>query len=135
MEKRREGGSLSRRPSEAGLKLILKTDRASSPFATAFYKDTDFIVLKDSRARPDTPKSVNDYRRQRQALIDNSTLKLAPDGKGYVFTSDTPFTSPSAAAAVILNRNANGRKEWRIEGSGQALKDYQEALLPVPKNE
>ena len=122
-------------PSDAGLKLTLKLGGGSPRIATAFYKDTDFIVLKDSRARLDTPETTNPYRRQRQALIDSSRLQLAPDGQGYVFTSNTPFTSPSAAAAIILDRNANGRTEWRLEGSGQALKDYQDLLLPVPQNE
>ena len=118
---------------DAGLRLILKPEKEPLPLAMAIYKDTDFVVLKDSRARQDTPETVNPYRRHRQALIESA--RLQPDGRGYVFTSDTPFSSPSAAAAVILDRAANGRLEWRIEGGGQTLKDYQELLLPAPQND
>jgi hypothetical protein len=120
---------------DTGLRLFLKPERSASPLAAAIYKDTDFIVLKDSRTRPDAPESVNPYRRHRQALIDSSRLQPAPDGQGYIFVSDTPFSSPSAAAAVVLDRNANGRLEWRIEGTGQKLKDYQDSMLLEPESE
>jgi hypothetical protein len=31
-----------------------------------------------------------------------------------MFTRDHTFTSPSAAASVVLGRSANGRKEWTL---------------------
>jgi hypothetical protein len=33
----------------------------------------------------------------------------------YVFTKDTEFSSPSAAASVIHGGGANGLTEWRTE--------------------
>jgi hypothetical protein len=49
----------------------------------------------------------------------------------YIYTADIEFASPSAAAAVTLDRNANGRVEWRVRGTGQTLQAWQVAQLPV----
>jgi hypothetical protein len=37
-----------------------------------------------------------------------------------------PFKSPSAAAAVILDRNSNGRREWKLVGSKSTYHEWQE---------
>ncbi|WP_339695793.1 DUF4357 domain-containing protein [Celeribacter baekdonensis] len=37
------------------------------------------------------------------------------------------FNSPSAAAAVVLDRNSNGRIEWKVKGSKQTYHDWQQA--------
>jgi len=43
----------------------------------------------------------------------------------YVFTKDTEFSSPSAAAAVIHGGSANGLISW-VNSSGVQLKQLQE---------
>jgi hypothetical protein len=44
----------------------------------------------------------------------------------YVFTKDTAFTSPSAAAAVVHGGGANGLTEWKTK-DGESLKQLDEA--------
>ena len=120
---------------DTGIRLILRPERAGQLLATAIYKDTDFIVLANSTTRPDAPDNVNQYRRHRQALIDSGRLVGIENGQRYRFAVDTPFNSPSAAAAVILDRNANGRNEWQTEDSRLTLKEYQENQLKVDGDE
>jgi hypothetical protein len=114
---------------DVGIKLILKPERLGRLLASAIYKDTDFVVLAGSQTRPDSPGSVYSYKRQRLGLIESGRLSALPSGQGFVFTEDTPFRSPSAAAAVILDRNANGRYEWQTEDSEMTLKAYQESQI------
>ena len=49
---------------------------------------------------------------------------LVKEGKvvNYVFTVDTPFSSPSAAAAAILGGESNGQTLWHNE-NGKTLKE------------
>ena len=42
------------------------------------------------------------------------------------FAHDQVFASPSAAAAVIAGRQANGRVDWKIEGSGVSFGNWQD---------
>jgi Domain of unknown function (DUF4357) len=41
------------------------------------------------------------------------------------FARDQVFASPSAAAAVVVGRTANGRSDWKIQGSGVSFGDWQ----------
>ena len=51
------------------------------------------------------------------------------DQNVLTFAEDVAFASPSAAAAVVYGGNINGRAAWKVEGTGQAYKDYQEAQI------
>ena len=51
--------------------------------------------------------------RVRQELIDDGVLEKISDSKGYKFTVDYEFPSPSMAAKVCMGRSANGREEWK----------------------
>jgi len=53
---------------------------------------------------------------------------LKVEGDALRLTQDYRFSAPSAAAAVLMGRNANGRLEWK-DGSGRTLKEIQEAAL------
>ena len=44
----------------------------------------------------------------------------------YEFVAAYAFSSPSAAAAVILDRSANGRIEWKVTGSKLTYHEWQE---------
>jgi uncharacterized protein DUF4357 len=59
----------------------------------------------------------------RQELVGNGVM--VADGAGYRFSQDYVFSSPSAAATVILGRSANGRTEWK-DAQGRTLKALQE---------
>ena len=43
-----------------------------------------------------------------------------------VFGEDQSFSSPSAAAAVVSGRSANGRISWKAEGSGMTYGEWQD---------
>jgi hypothetical protein len=59
----------------------------------------------------------------RNKLIANGTI-VEKDGF-LVFTKDTEFSSPSAAAAVIHGGSANGLTAWR-DKDGRSLKQLDE---------
>jgi hypothetical protein len=40
---------------------------------------------------------------------------------------DVPFKSPSAAAAVVLDRNSNGRTEWKLAGTKVTYDEWQKS--------
>ncbi|WP_420896127.1 DUF4357 domain-containing protein [Wenyingzhuangia gilva] len=48
------------------------------------------------------------------------------DKDKLVFTEDAVFNSPSAAANMVLGRNANGFIEW-VTKSGKSFKETQES--------
>lgn len=120
-------------PVPAALELFLGTD-ISSALAYANFQDGRVTVLAGSHARADAPQSTNQYRGQRQAHIAAGRMRLDPD-QSYRFTTDIEFTSPSAAAAVVLDRNANGRTEWRVKSTGETLLAWQAEQLPAATEE
>ena len=87
------------------------------------------MVLKGSEAAsattPSMGRTVSSYYNLRLDLVEQGVL--VPDGDHLVFTQDYSFNSPSAAAAVVLGRTANGRVEWK-DKSGTSLKKIQEQL-------
>ena len=58
----------------------------------------------------------------RQRLIDTGVLEDKIDC--FEFTEDYLFSSPSTAASIVMGRNANGQKEWKLK-SGTTLKDFE----------
>lgn len=89
-----------------------------------------FVVLKNSNARAQTVPSFVTYKQLRERLIAERKLVPASNSDLLSFSDDTPFDSPSAAAAIVAGRNENGRIRWRIVGSGQTYSDWQNSLLP-----
>mgnify|MGYP004527524691 CR=1 FL=1 len=97
--------------------------------ASAVQVGTETVVLAGSFARKDPDYAMNQYSGLRDQLMGEGSLALSADQTMLVFTRDVPFSSPSAAAAVIYGRNANGRTSWRVNKSDQTLKDYQDAQI------
>lgn len=84
-----------------------------------------FVVLQGSCARATEVDSIHDHMRDmRQQLLDRDVL--APCDKGLRFTQDFRFSSPSAAAGVLVGGSANGRICWK-DRTGRTLKSLQEA--------
>lgn len=92
---------------------------------TARLQDGEFIVEKGSIAKLAWRESSNHiYRRQFEELVHAGVL--APHGSGHrIFTADYAFRSPSAAAAVINGRAANGQEAWRLVGSGKTYREWE----------
>lgn len=99
--------------------------------ATAQEIDDEFIVRADSLAHPTWDGSGTSYEKLRKALEVDGTLVPSKDGKHLIFTRDHVFRSPSAASAVVLGRNSNGRVEWKTEDGSQTYAQWQEpAVVP-----
>lgn len=90
--------------------------------ATGFETSGGFAVREGSIARLKTVPSMRNYLKTRDRLIADGVL--AKVEKGYRFTVDHEFSSPSQAAAVITGRNTNGRKEWK-DSKSVSLKEHQ----------
>lgn len=76
-----------------------------------------FVVFRGSTAvlheRPATLRRQPYLVEQRKKLVADGIL--VEENGFYVFTRDTEFSSPSAAASVIHGGGANGLTEWRTE--------------------
>lgn len=87
--------------------------------------DGEFTVRAGSRARLTWSGVETSTTAIRGQLEADGTLAVSADGKTREFSRDHVFTSPSAAAAVLLGRSSNGRLEWRVQGSGASYGDWQ----------
>lgn len=89
--------------------------------------DGDFVILEGSEARMEWRGPEGGYAGQFEALCQQGVL-VEQNGKRR-FMRDHAFKSPSAAAAVVSGRSANGRTSWVIEATGQTYADWQDALV------
>jgi len=94
--------------------------------ATAVEEDGEFVVLEGSEALIGTGYVQLSYGGLKEKLIAEGVL--APHGPDRLcFVKPWPFSSPSAAAAVVLDRNANGRLEWKLRGAKLNYHEWQQA--------
>jgi hypothetical protein len=82
-----------------------------------------FVIFEGSEIAhstvPSITKSIND---QRDRMV-NSNSVTNKDGKLFL-NEDYVFSSPSAAACIVLGRNANGLTEWKLK-DGTSLRDFE----------
>ncbi len=126
--------SLAAAPAEASFEspspqVFLTLTHKSGVDAKAVEVDEEIVVLRNSIGTTQEFKT-NQYAPLRQQLIDEGKLQLIPGG-GVRFLEDVPFSSPSAAAAVLNNRNSAGPREWRLQETGQTLGEWRNAMLDV----
>ncbi len=100
--------------------------RNSGVDALAVEENGEFIVLEGSNARQNTENVKLSYIGLKERLIEDGVLEVV-DHNLLRFAKPYPFRSPSAAAAIVLDRNANGRVEWRVRGKKQSYDDWQQA--------
>ncbi|MEB3422130.1 GIY-YIG nuclease family protein [Salipiger marinus] len=93
--------------------------------ATAVEEDGEFIVLEGSEARYDSGAERKDYDALKEQLIEDEVLVDKSEDL-WMFSKPFAFKSPSAAASVVLDRNANGRTEWKVKGASQTYHDWQQ---------
>jgi hypothetical protein len=98
--------------------------------AKAREQDGDFVVLRGSTARDHWTSSHAGYQSLYQQLIDEAVLSEVNLGLRQ-FTSDYAFSSPSAAAAIVSGRPANGRTAWTTVDGGQTYAHWQELQVNI----
>ena len=98
--------------------------------ATAVLDDGDFVVLKGSGAQPQWigGGSHNSGYHDLHLKL-RATGTVVTNGAHAIFAENYAFASPSAAAAVILGRSANGRTEWSVESDGRTYKAWEQQEL------
>ena len=94
--------------------------------AHAIEQGGEFFVLVGSEALNPTSYAQNSYGKLKQELVEDGVL-IASGPDRYRFARPYPFKSPSAAAAIVLGRNSNGRVEWKVRGSQESYHDRQQA--------
>ena len=119
-------------PQSSQLHLMLMSEKYGFE-ARAIEVDGEITVLAGSHASTET-FTTNIYGNLRQQLINEGRLVPTDDPNFLVFAEDVAFASPSAAAAVIKNRNTNGRTSWKLVTTNQSLKDWQDAQLSAVPN-
>jgi hypothetical protein len=100
-------------------KLYIKAARGANAIGLSV---TDgFVVFSGSRAAKEIVTSFkkHSYLKLRTSLIENGVL--SDKGDCLNFEIDYVFSTPSAAAAIVMGRTANGLIEWKTP-SGQTLK-------------
>lgn len=88
--------------------------------------DGEFTVLEGSVARANWVGTHRHpgYQQQHVALLSDDTLRREEGGLAR-FTQDVVFSSPSAAAAVVAGRSANGRTSWVDTSTGMNFGEWQ----------
>lgn len=94
--------------------------------AIAVEDKDEFVVLAGSLALKDTGYAINQYARLKQELVDSGVLIPTASGNHFEFKTSYAFTSPSAAGAVVLDRNTNGRTTWFVVGGKLTYHEWQE---------
>jgi len=108
--------------SSPAFELHVKKDGIS---AVAREVDGEFTVLEGSGARASWTGVEHAYKILREKLVRDGAIVPALEGTAMRFARNQVFASPSAAAAVIVGRTANGRSDWKIPDSGVSFGDWQ----------
>ena len=128
-----EAEPISAAVSSPVFELHVKKDGIS---ATAREIDGEFTVLEGSGARTAWTGVEHAYKVLREKLVREGAIVPDHDGKTMRFARDQVFASPSAAAAVVVGRTANGRNDWKIQGSGISFGTWQtQGIEQVVKEE
>lgn len=96
--------------------------------AKAIVDGGEFIVLAGSSSQNKwVGKHITNYQKLQAELIENGVITT----KGTIgeFSENYAFSSPSAAAGVVLGRSSNGRVEWKVKGTGQTYSNWETETL------
>lgn len=101
--------------------VFIKAARGAN--ATGQMTNEGFVVTKDSEVADSVTNSFpKSMKKLRTALIKDGIIQ---ESEGvFRITKDYLFSSPSAAAAVVMGRSANGLNEWKSK-DGRVLKSIE----------
>lgn len=117
----------SPRNPEDGVRFVLRNKKVNLT-ASARLEEGDFIVEQGSEARKEWVGGEGQtYVNLRKELEENGTL--VPNGDKCVFAQDYAFKSPSAAAAMVQGRSANGTVEWKVQATSQSYKTWEQEQI------
>lgn len=91
--------------------------------------DGEFVVLAGSQSRKEWIGAGHGYKALHQMLVDENRLVPRVGSEHLIFSEDTIFNSPSAASAVVVGRQDNGRKSWQVVGTGQTYAEWQDSQV------
>lgn len=115
-----------------GSPRFVLTSKKHGLTAHAVVENGEFIVEAGSQARLEwAGKEAVEMSSKRIHQELTKAGVLQPKGTHCVFTQAYAFTSPSAAADVVLGRSANGQEEWRTESGGMTYKAWEAQQLSV----
>lgn len=104
---------------------VFEIRHKSNIYAEAVEENSEFVVLEGSQVLMNTGFVQQSYSSLKQKLLEDGVL--VPDGSDKLkFAKPYTFNSPSAASAIILDRNSNGRTEWKVKGEKQSYHDWHE---------
>lgn len=89
----------------------------------------EFIVFAGSKSRLTWEGVAGGYQALFAKLVELGVLVVSPCGKRREFARDYSFSSPSAAAAVVAGRSANGRTHWAVPELGMTYGEWQDRLV------
>lgn len=93
--------------------------KGKDAYAEGEYSEDGMIVFKGAQANLKETATIGEWATNiRTALVEQNVLRI--ENNVYIFDEDYTFNSPSAAAAVILGRSANGWTEWK-DKNGETL--------------
>lgn len=108
-----------------GPRFVLETKKHNLR-ASAVLQGGAFVVEQGSRARlgwESKAQVAHGYSLLHEELKRSGVLQV--QGDHCVFSQNYAFQSPSAAAAVVNGRPANGTIEWRHETTGETYKEWE----------
>lgn len=117
-------------------KIFVLTSKKIGISAFAELLDGQWIVKAGSKAQSswiDTNQGSVSYQSLHAELVSNGTLEVF--GELATFTKDFAFSAPSAAAAVLFGRAANGRTSWVTKEENVTFADWEETQLPKESQE
>ena len=105
--------------------------------ATAILVGGEFVVQRNSRAShawTSTSDPDHSYSKLHSKLIENEVLiRDESNAREYrIFGDNYEFQSVSAAAAVVLGRPASGPSEWKVRGTGESYKAWENRTNETP---
>lgn len=110
--------------------LLIKGARGASGRGK---RTTDgFVVFKGSEMATSTvPSFPRGFDTLREELVNGESV--IEEQEKLILSEDVLFSSPSAAAAVIMGRSANGLLEWKNQ-SGKTLKEIEASEIEKANN-